>query len=241
MKIYIFIAALFAALALTSCDNLGTPISPSGKVTTQTLNISGITGVDVHDAFNVRVQFSETEEKVEIQANENLHRYVEVTKKGQVVEIGLVKGVNIKGNATLNAVVTTKNMNRFYASGASVITVEDSIKDATINIDLSGASQFNGLVWNDKIIAGLSGASVLNLSGVSTQCNLDMSGASATKTFDFSSDYFTGDFSGASAANISIQKSIQLKASGASILNYQGNATIDSQDLSGGSSIHKVN
>lgn len=227
-------------LLVTGCNTLGSKVDPSGKVTSNTLQISGVRGVDVSDAFTVRVILSDSIENVEIRANENLHKFIEVKKDGDELKIEVVNDVSITGNTTLEAIVTTKSMHKFYASGASQINVMDTIFEDEIMLDLSGASQLNAVIKANSIFAGLSGASKVALNGTCSKMHLDMSGASNFSGFDCVVDDFDGDFSGASTAKLTIENTIRMEASGASSLKYKGNAIIEEQDLSGESSIQHV-
>lgn len=238
---FLCISTFVLLVLVTGCDTLGSKVDPSGKVTSNSLQITGVRGIDVSDAFSVRVILSDSIENVEIRANENLHQFIEVSKDGDKLAIEVVRGVNISGNATLEATVTTHSIHKLYASGASHIRVENSILEDEIMLDLSGASHIKADVMTDKFFAGLSGASSVELSGNCGLMQLDMSGASNVSGFNCIVDEFDGDFSGASMVKLSIEKTIRLVASGASILQYRGNASIANQDLSGGSSIKKVN
>lgn len=239
-KMLLALPMLLAILILTSCDNLGRNVTPDGKVTSNTLSFTGIGGVSANNAFEVIVKISDTEENVVIEANENLHRYIEVTRSGNVIEVGLVHNVNIKGHATLRAIITTKSMYQFFASGASHITVQDSISAPNMYVDLSGASSLNAELYANHMNAELSGASQINLSGECANFELDLSGASEASGYDYIIETLNGDFSGASSAQLTIENAIYLDASGASSLQYKGNAILKGQDLSGGSTIQHV-
>lgn len=241
MKSSILVAALVLGVLFASCDKIGNVISPSGKITSDTLKITGFTGISVEDAFEVTVYYVDTLEKVIIHANDNLHPFIVVNQQSEVLEIKIEKNTNVTGNATLQAIVYTKNIKQFYASGASQIIVHDPITQSNVYVDLSGASHFKSMLKTDKLSAVLSGASVMEIRGTSNNININMSGASATSNYDFATNHFEGDYSGSSTANITVNNSIKIDASGASVLKYKGNAEIIQQNLSGGSSVKKVN
>ena len=233
------ILLLIAAIVI-SCDINQTLISPTREVSTEEYSFSDYSDLSISHAFNVQVIFSDTEESIVIEANENLHQYIKVVKDGYSLSIGLDNNVHIQGNATLKAYVTTKALSNFSASGASRITVKDVINQTDVVIDLSGASHFTGEIQTEELKADLSGASEINISGFANECFISASGASRFRDYSLTTDFLYSDISGASLIYISINKEISIEASGASMLYYHGQAFPISQDLSGGSKIIKT-
>ena len=232
--------SLFSLLIIVlfcSCDMNHTIVTPVDDISTEAYSFSGYSDLIVSHAFKVEIYFSDSEESITIEANENLHQYIKVIKDGYSLHIGFASNIHIKGNATLKAYITTRSLSSFSASGASRIVVEDLIKESDVKIDLSGASYFNGELRSDDLNAELSGASEASLSGFSEECSISASGASKFEDYSLTTDYLYGDLSGASKAYITINKEISVQASGASNLYYKGQAFPISQDLSGGSKI----
>ena len=228
------------SIFLNACDGI-TNIIPSDIVTTQQYTFSGYDQINTESAFTIYVEFSDTEESIEIEANDNLHQYIEVKNESGTLKVGFRDNIGIKGSATLNAYITTKNVTGYAASGASRFIVGDEISEEDASIFLSGASQFTGELFVDNLSADLSGASVLLLTGEADAFDLTASGASTIGDFGFSSKYLNINFSGASNASLTVTEEMDVKASGASILQYKGSGVISNQNLSGGSQIINVN
>lgn len=234
------LAVLGFALFLFSCDIHENDVRPSSKITTTQATFSDFTAIDASTAFTVYINFSDVEESIEIEANDNLHQYIEVKKENETLIIGIEKGIHIRGNSTLKAYITTKNISSFSASGASRIIVEDLIEASNVNIFLSGASNFSGELNVNQLFVDVSGASVLNIAGYSNDFELEASGASVFSDYKFTTSTIDADLSGASNAALTIEDEIYIEASGASTLRYKGDALITRQDLSGASSIKKM-
>ena len=235
----IVLSCLMAA-SFVCCEINQVSVTPSREISTDEYSFSGYSNLSISHAFNVQVIFSDTEESVVIEANENLHQYIKVVKDGYSLSIGLDNNVRIKGNATLKAYVTTKALNNFSASGASHITVKNVISQTDVVIDLSGASYFIGEIQTEELKVDLSGASEITISGFTDECFISASGASRFRDYSLTTDFLYADISGASSVYISINKEISIEASGASMLYYRGQAFPISQDLSGGSKIIKT-
>ena len=237
---YLSLTLLCSSLFIFSCDVYENDVVPNGKTTTMQASFSNYHVIDASSAFSVYVTFSDTDESIEIEANDNLHQYIEVKKVNGALKIGLEQNIRIRGNATLNAYITTKRVSGYDASGASRFIVEDVINEDDIDLYLSGASTFTGEINTKKIYADLSGASTLNISGSTNDFILDASGASVVRDYNFESNSLDADLSGASNVYLTVDNEIKVEASGASILRYKGDAVISRQDLSGASSVKKM-
>lgn len=242
MKTKLFSLLLAAcALFLFSCDVMDNQVAPANKVTTTQTSFSDYDMIEASYAFTVYVTFSDEEESIEIEANDNLHQYIEVKKENNILKIGLERNVHIRGTSTLNAYVTTKNISDYMASGASRIIVEDRIEAMDAHIYLSGASTFSGELAVEQLNVDLSGASHLDISGIANDVDVEASGASVIRDYGLETNTLEADLSGASKMYVTVDEGIELKASGASVLHYKGSAHITNQDLSDASAIRDMN
>lgn len=242
MKSQLFSLALISfCLSQFSCNVLDNEVVPEKKVTTMRATYSNYDAIDASNAFTVYIIFSDLEESIEIEANDNLHQYIEVKKENGVLKIGLKRNVYVRGTATLNAYITTKNVSEFMGSGASRFIVESIVETNSISIYLSGASTFTGELIADLLYTDLSGASNLNIQGTSNTFDVEASGASVLRDYGFETQSLIAALSGASNMYVSVKDEIDVEASGASTLHFKGPAVITHQDISGASSVKKVN
>lgn len=237
------VLAIFAGLSLffSSCEEFGDFITPSGNVTTESRSVTGYNGIDVSHAFKVYVNYSDTEESIEVEANENLHEYIVVNEINGMLTIKFQDRIFVRwGDVTLNVYITTGKLSEFDVSGASEIIMNDSLVGSDIVIDMSGASTFTCDLQVDQIVCDISGASDINLSGSAAYMRLDASGGSTMGDYGLNVDWLDAELSGASDASVTVNERIDLQASGASDLNYRGEGQINSIDLSGASNIHRT-
>lgn len=241
MKTKIITATIaLAGIILNACDSVK-DVVPVNNIITQEYTFSGYDNIETESAFTVYVAFSDTEESIVVEANENLFEYIEVSKESNNLKIGFRENISIKGSATLKAYITTNNVSGYLASGASRFIIEDEIIAEDATVFLSGASQFIGEMYVENLYAEMSGASSMKLIGESTSIDVTASGASSIGDFEFSTEYLRVNFSGASTASLTVTDKMDVSASGASIIRYQGDGVINSQNLSGGSQIINTN
>lgn len=237
MKYLLFSLTL---LVFTSCDKIlyenGVP--PRGY-DTKDFALSSFDRVELNNAFFVTIVKS-TESKVSAKGSGDDIDDLEVTVTNGKLDIRYDKRIRIKQlkRYKMELVVYTPNiteidaksasdteisgfgtLNTFFAnvSGASVLRLKNTIKSLTA--DISGASRIVIPMSVENVDAELSGAS-----------NLDGFEANSTEVFL--------ELSGASKAEVSASKTLNVKASGASKVFYKGEPKI-TEDLSGGSKVSK--
>lgn len=230
-----YISSILIYSLILSCDH--EIIKARGAITTREMEFSGYSALEVSDAFNVYVRFSDTEEKIEIEANENLQDRIIVELVDGTLRIKVKNHTSIRGNPTLNAYIITKKITAFDLSGASKVNLETELVASHISIELTGASEFTGELELGHLELAAAGASHIDLFGQVERLEASLSGASTLKNYDLSAKALDIQLSGASDASLSVTETIDIEASGASKLRYKGNPTINKRKLSGASEI----
>ncbi|MES2647894.1 MAG: head GIN domain-containing protein [Bacteroidota bacterium] len=143
------------------------------------------------------------------------------------------------GSKNLRAYVAATTLNRIEASGACDIKIEGSFKATDLEIVLSGSSDFKGDIIATNLKLNGSGSSDFLVSGSAKNLRVDISGASDVKGFDLITDYCDASASGASDINVTVNKELKVKASGASDVSYKGDAAVKEVSASGASGVKK--
>lgn len=225
----------------SSCEKSSSSILPSSNITTESRIVYGFDGIDASTTFKVFVSFSDTAESIEIKANDNLHRYIEVKEQGGNLVIKLMDGLSVSGgNLVLEAYVTTSTLSEFSASDVSGIFLENELNKSEVFIDMSDASSFSGEINANTLYCDLSDVSDASLSGSAVNLNLDVSDASTFLDYSMVADVLRADISDASNVYVTVNEVYTANLSGASNLFYRGNAVNKNSDTSGASNIIKT-
>jgi hypothetical protein len=144
-----------------------------------------------------------------------------------------------KGNKKIKVYISFKNLERLEASGASDVQVSGSISVPSLSLDMSGASDFKGAVNVTTLTMELSGASDAKISGNASNVTIESSGASDVKGYDLVTENCTAKATGASDINITVNKELNVHASGASDVYYKGSCVIKDLHSSGASTVAK--
>lgn len=236
----LFIIPLFVCL-MTSCEEETLNISPSNNLSTQTHSITAFTDLLLADPFTVYVEFSNSEESLRIEANDNLHSFVEVRQSGDVLSISLKDNVNItKGNIVLKVYLTTKDVRVLEASGTANVILQDPLIGQKLEVSLVGAAKLIGQLQLDELDTYLNGASNMDIEGSAKRFDIRANGASHMTDFDFVTEKLFVDLSGASTVSVTVDQTLDVKADGASTVYYQGNGVVEKINVSGGSNVIKV-
>lgn len=226
--------ACLVCFTLTSCfrDNV---VTPSSKTSSEFYDLDGYTKLDVNDNFKVFVGIGDQEE-IEILANDNLHNYINVSVSGNTLRIR-TDDVSIWGDETLEAYITTTNLDNYRISGNSKVEILDEMINEELTLRLSGNSKFYGEVDLERMDADASGNSKIELEGFATASDIVLSGNSKFEDFDYETNILDARLAGNSKAYLTIQEGIYYRGSGNSKLYYRGDAIIESEDLSGNSKL----
>ncbi|WP_157943724.1 MULTISPECIES: head GIN domain-containing protein [Arenibacter] len=225
------------SILLLSCEK--DTITASEEITTKDFDFSGYTALEVNDNFKVYLNFSETEEKLRVQANDNLHEYIIVGKESNKLTVKLDNVRRIKGKETLNVFITTKKINNFTVVGNAKLVLEDPLETDNLKINLTGNSNISGPLEIENLDVDASGNCMIDFSGSVKTMDVELSGNSEISDYDLSVDMLKIDLSGNSNAYLTVNNSISVDGSGNSVLSYKGNATIVHQKLSSSSKIVK--
>lgn len=237
MKATYFLGAIMAvAFVFSSCKKA---IKPADDITVETRQLSGYTKLDVSDAMEVEVTFGQQEEVI-VEANSNLHQYILTDVVNGVLKIRLKNNVRIKSGSEIKVYVSATSIDKVIIDGASRVEFMNDVTTTNFDLDVDGASRFQGGIYTDDIKVNAEGASKVEMWGSSDTAKIKASGASNIGDFAFVINaYLDIDLSGASKAEFTVDGTMDIDVSGASRFNYMGNGVINELDISGASSVNK--
>jgi hypothetical protein len=215
-------------------------VTPSANITNEKRAVAEFSKLDVSGIFTVYLSIAD-EESVNVEANENLQSYINVSTQGDILVVKLADNINIRnGEATMNVHVSMRSLDKVSGSGAVEYRLNNELPGQQLMLDLSGSSKFSGKLNLGTLDVRLSGASHLQLSGSSDRFQIVADGASKIEDFSFGTNKFKADLDGASEFHLTVHETMDITASGASVVYYKGDAQITRQNLTGASRIVKM-
>lgn len=205
------------------------------------VDVPSFHGIHVSNAFNVYLSQG-NEDALAISATEERFRdKIKTEVKNGILYISFENGVRFNsGKMKLKAYISFKNLDEIKAGGACDFYVMGGMRADELRIDLSDASDMKeGTLNVNKLTINLSGASDMKLTGKASQLKIDASGASDFKAYDLITDYCDAEASGASSIQVTVNKELSARASGASDVHYKGEAVIRDMKTSGASNVSR--
>lgn len=238
IAIVVVVAVISTVLALRGWPR---GLVGSGNLETEVYAFSDFTEVEISSAFEFEIEQSSSY-SVNVTADDNVMDYLQVSKDGQTLKIGLRTGLGIflgPVSVTLRASVTMPQLGGLTASGASRGTVSGFTSAEDLDITVSGASRVTGDITAGNVEFGISGASTIQLEGSASDIDANVSGASRLNLEAFTVDNVDVNLSGASSGTVNLDGRLDANISGASTLWYIGEPTMGDISTSGASTVSK--
>lgn len=204
--------------------------------------VSGFHAIDIGSGIDLHL--SQGDEAVAVSASEVKYRD---NIKTEVVNGVLKIRYNPPGKFSWNtgkmklkAYVSYKTLDKLHAGGGCDVVVDGTLKSNSLDIHISGGSDFVGKVDVTDLVAKASGGSDLNISGTAKKATIDASGGSDVDGFGLNVEVCAAEASGGSDIEITASKEVTVNASGGSDIHYKGSAVVTNIKSSGGGSVKKV-
>ena len=111
------------------------------------------------------------------------------------------------------------------------------VETGSFTADLSGASTVDGQLKASEVNVTVSGASRLELAGISGNTSIEASGAGQALLWDVTAANVDVNLSGGSRASIYTHGKLNADISGGSTLEYSGNPTFEKVNVTGGATL----
>lgn len=136
-----------------------------------------------------------------------------------------------------NVYVTFRDISGIKATGGSDVKAESGIHVTDLEINAYGGSDVSLEIEADKLKCIISGGSDAKLKGEVREFTSQASGGSDLKAKELVTEVCTLEVSGGSDGYITVNGTLNVKASGGSDVTYYGNAQIKDINASGGSDV----
>jgi Putative auto-transporter adhesin, head GIN domain len=210
-------------------------LAGSGRLTSRTVGLSGVTSVVAAANFVVHLRTGGPAQAV-VKMDDNLVDRVDATVTGGVLRLGIRPGKSVR-NATLAADVTVDQLDRVVTGGASRVTLTDTVRSPTLQLVVNGVSSVTGPIQVDHLQADISGAGNLGLSGQVQDFRLAAAGTSQLPLGGLTARRLDAVLSGTSHAVVTVTDTLAAQATGASVLRYRGTPRVTHSQTSGVSSV----
>jgi hypothetical protein len=239
MKRIIFLLSLILP-TLLSCqikaDNWFKSVSGNGNVTKETRNIESFDGIKASAGINVFL-FQGNEEKVVVEADENLHNCIRTEVKGSTLHCYI--DCNIHFSKKMNVYVNYKMLNKINASSGSDVSGETLLKTENLDIEVSSGADVKIEVEAQSVNCGASGGSDAVIKGKAENFQGNACSGADIKANELTVKTCNVSASGAGDIRISVTDRIRANASSGGDITYYGNPEVEHIEESSGGDVSR--
>lgn len=234
------IKLIIIALILSSCSVDTIRVSPDHAIIYKQVDITDYNAIEIANDFTAYVTFSETEENIEIEANDNLQQHIIAKKIDNKLVVKLKNNINVKGNKTLNVYITTKSITDFSVVSDSKIYLETPLTTDYATINIAADSHFVGAVNTNRLTITAQSDAAAYLYGTTNELFAKLYADSNLSDFDLEVEDLKLEMTADCEANLSVNNTIDVKAFADCTLHYKGNPTIINEELVADSEIKRI-
>ncbi len=199
------------------------------------------TDIEINIAAEVTIEQG-ADYEIYVNGSNQLRDRLDIFKTGDKLVIDIEDGLfdifDSHGADNLLITIKTPNLEYLEANGAARVYLT-GISNPKLKIDVSGAALVEGDVNVTELEMGLSGSATGRLNGRAMHSSFDISGASRLSAFDLLTDDCNIESSGASHAEVFVQRKLDAESSGASNVLYKGSPRVQSS-ANGAASVKQV-
>lgn len=205
----------------------------SGKVITQTREVSGFEAVHVEYPAQVVIKQGSTE-SLKIEAEDNLLPNLKTQVKDGTLEIFYTRenGKHVNPTKTVRITITVKDLTEVDFTTAGELIIE-KLKTDTLDVSLSGAGNLNlNEIQVNTLDLNLSGAGSMAASGTADELDLNISGFGDFEGEELHGKEASVNISGAGSATVWAEDNLTAEVSGAGSISYYGSPAV-TRNISG--------
>jgi len=224
-----------SALVLQSCvfGDWENGVSGSGNVVSETIDVTGFTGV--HASSGIDVYLTQGAYNVEVVADENLHEYITVDREGKMLRIGSERNIYRAKSKVVN--VSLPDLTEIKISSAGDIQGENTFDCDDLEISISSAGDLDLDVDAQHVKISISSSGDCDIRGTTGSLDAKLSSAGDLNAFDLIADDVRVSVSSAGDASVTANREIEMSASSAGNIYYRGDAEVKKSNTSSAGSI----
>ena len=235
---------LLLPFVLAGCINLTATgflncLDGSGNILTESKELQNFNSVTLRGQGDLFLTQAD-EFSVRVETDDNILQQLEVTVKGNVLEIGPKAGVPcLDPTEAINVWVTMKEVKAISINGSGSIIGQSKITSDNLSFNISGSGNVNADIAVSNISTTISGSGKVVLSGTARSQSFVASGSGKLQSFNLDTKISPVTISGSGKAEVKAQESLNATISGSGTVFYKGDAHIN-QKVSGSGTIKHI-
>ena len=206
-------ASLAVLLVVSACGVVG----GSGKVETETRQVSGFTAIDLAGSGEVSVEQGGSE-SLTIEADDNVLPRLTSEVSDSTLKLGKKRGITLGPENPIRYRVTVKDLTGVGVSGSGSVKGQGMTLQ-TLRLDISGSG-------------------TVNLSGSAVEQDIQVSGSGRYEAAELLSEKASVEISGSGEVAVAVSRELRIDISGSGTVTYSGDPSVQ-QSVSGSGKVVK--
>ncbi len=238
MKVIKILAISIITFTIVSCQININRVYGNGKVVTE--EREGLREFDrVKGSEGLEVILKEgTEQKVVVEADENLQYIIETYVENGMLKIGVDGNI---GSATSKTVyVTYTTLSEVRASSGANVIVKDELKNEDLTLDASSGANLEASIFSKKLYLEASSGANIDVNGKTKELRTKASSGAYINAENVLSATCNARASSGGHIKVHVKDNLEAKASSSGQIDYYGDPSIKSNIKSSSGDIRKM-
>lgn len=218
----------------------------SGKIETQTIEVSGFDRVLLEGFGDVYIEQGQSE-SLSVQTDANIIPLLNIEVRGRELRLGTKHGVEVTPSESITYNLTVKNLNSISLSGSGNFYVEPvksgdlmvsvpgsgnislkGLNTANLSVDLNGSGNITIEAINAKTVdASLKGSGDIKLEGNANTQTVTLSGSGNYLAGNLQTDISDVSIPGSADVTVWVNNQLNARINGSGEIKYYGQPTVD--------------
>lgn len=234
VKILLVFAITFSSISCIFADR----VKGNGKVVTEERTVRSFDGISASAGLNVVLVQGE-KEFLEVEADENILKYILTDVKDGILKVRWKSGTNIRKYKKALVHVTCKNINMVKASSGADIYCKGLIKAQNMTISASSAADIDISIEGETISCKASSGADIDLKGKTNKLLVTASSGSDINAVEVAANIVDAKASSGSDITVTVFKEINASASSGADITFYGEPELKNVKSSSGGDIHQ--
>jgi putative autotransporter adhesin-like protein len=236
-RISITLVLLLLGAAFSGCTGPGNIVRGSGKVITESREVSGFDEVLLSGSGSLNIEQTGTE-SLTIEGEDNIIELIETEVTGGKLTMGVRNGAGISPTRPLQFNLTVKDIKAVTLSGSGdVMSPKLEADDLALEISGSGEMSLDQIAV-ESLEALISGSGELTVAGTASRQDVRISGSGNYRGADLKSEEARVRVGGSGSAEVDASDTLNAEISGSGDIIYIGDPNV-TQNVNGSGKVRK--
>lgn len=224
-------------LILTGCGREN--VFGSGNVVTEQRTVSPFEDVILEGSLQVEIKQGQNG-RVNLQAEDNVMRYIETTVSGTTLRVRLRNGVNLRHSKPIHVYLESEKYRKVLFSGSGSVTGNDTIKSTLFIYEINGSADARLKVEANEVQVRVDGSGDITMEGKAGDYSSVINGSGNIGAASLQSARASIQINGSGEQQIWVMHELNARINGSGNIRYKGTPATVNSTVSGSGKISKL-